>query len=100
MAGSPSEEELEMALEKLKSGKAGKESGILPEMLNAACEGKELLGLLIELVEYVWRDCRGPSDWCDAMLIPISKKGGRSVCVITGGGIGLLDVIGKVISEG
>ena len=38
MADLPSKEELSSALGKQKSGKAGGESGILPEMVKAACE--------------------------------------------------------------
>ena len=37
MATPPSEEELESAVEKTKCGKAGRESGILPEMVKAVC---------------------------------------------------------------
>ncbi len=37
--------------EELGEGKAGGESGILPEMLKAACEGKEFLELLMEQVK-------------------------------------------------
>ena len=55
MAEIPSEEELQSALGKLKSGKAGGESGILPEMLKAVCWEEEFMKLLLELVKDVWR---------------------------------------------
>ena len=62
MAEPPSKEELESALGKLKNGRAGGESGILPEILKAACEGKEVLELLLELAKDVWRERKVPSD--------------------------------------
>ena len=80
MADLPSKEELSSVLGKLKSGKAGGESSILLEMLKAACEEEEFMELLLELVEDVWRERRVPSDWCDAVLIPIPKKGDLSKC--------------------
>ena len=98
MAEPPSEEELESALGKLKNGRAGGESGILPEMLKAACEGKEVLELLLELAKDVWRERKVPSDWCDAVLVPIPKKGDLSRCDNCRG-IALLDVVGKVVAR-
>ncbi len=83
----------------LKNGKAGGESGILPEMLKAACESSEFFELLTELVEDVWRECKVPADWCDAVLIPIPKKGDLSRCD-NWRGIALLDVVvARVLQE-
>ena len=56
MADLPSKEKLSSVLGKLKSGKAGGESGILHEMLKAACEEEEFMELLLELVADVWRE--------------------------------------------
>ena len=49
MAEPPSKEELVEAVGKLKSGKAGGSSGILPEMVKAACCREEFLDLLLDL---------------------------------------------------
>ena len=84
-------------LGKLKSGKAGGEYGILPEMLKAACE-EEFMDLLLELLGDVWRERRVPSDWCDVVLVPIPKKGDLSKCD-NWRGIALLDVVGKVVAR-
>ena len=79
MAEPPSEEELECSGE-VEEGRAGLESGIPPGMLKAACEWKEVLELLLELAKDVWRERKVPSDWCDAVLVPIPKKGDLSRC--------------------
>ena len=41
LAELPTEEELMEAIEKLKNGKAGGESGVLPELVKVACIGDE-----------------------------------------------------------
>ena len=76
----PSEEELEQAIGKLRSGKVGGGSGILPEMVKAVCYEKEFMSSLLKLMEDVWRRGEVPSDWCDAVLIPLPKKGDLSHC--------------------
>jgi len=49
IATPPSEEELERAIGKLKCGKAGGESGILPEMVKAVCSEEGFMRMLKEL---------------------------------------------------
>ena len=73
MAQLPSRDELEWVVSKLKNGKAGGSSGILPEMIKAGC-------------------------WADAVLIPIPKKGDLTRCDNLRG-IALLDVVGKVVTR-
>ena len=46
----------------------------------------------------MWRERRVPSDWCDAVLVPIPKKGDLSKCD-NWRGIALLDVVGKVVAR-
>ena len=92
------EEELQSALGKLKSGKAGKKSGILPEMLKAVCWEEKFMKLLLELVKDVWRERKVPVDWCDAVLVPIPKKRDLSLCD-NWRRIALLDVVGKVVAR-
>ena len=77
LARKPSKRELKKALGKLKSGKAGGSSGILPEMAKVACEEEEFLELLLALVHTVWDERR---EWADATIIPIPKKGNLSDC--------------------
>ena len=90
----PSEEELERAIGKLRSGKAGGESRILPEMVKAVCYEEVFMSSLLKPTEDVWR--RGePSDWCDAVLIP---NGDLSHCD-NWRGISLLDVVEKMVAR-
>ena len=86
------------AIGKLRNGKAAGESGILPEMLKAVSREEEVMTMLLELVTDVWRECRVPTDWCDAVLVPIPKKGDLSRCD-NWRGITLLDVVGKVVAR-
>ena len=83
---------------KLKNGKAGGASGILPEMVKAASCEEAYMSALMELMHDVWRKCRVPGNWRDAMLVPIPKKGDLSSCDNMCG-ISLLDVDGKVVAR-
>ena len=74
------EEEFLSAVMKLKNRKAGGESGILPKMVKTACSKDEFVSRLLELVQDVWGKCKVPSEWCDAILVPIPKKGDLSKC--------------------
>ena len=94
----PSKRELERALGKLKNGKAGGRSNILPEMLKAACEEEDFLDLLLVLVHTAWEKSGVPREWEDATLIPIPKKGNLSDCN-NWRGIALLDVVGKAVAR-
>ena len=77
---SPSEEELIEAVIKLKNGKAGGESGILPEMVKAACCEEEFVQMLLDLVKDVWQEDKVREDWHDAVLVPIPKRGDLCQC--------------------
>ena len=98
LANPPSRQEIWEAVGKMKNGKAGGESGILPEMLKAICDEKEILEMLLSLIHQVWEECRVPSDWCNAVLIPVPKKGNLKKCD-NWRGIALLDVVGKMVAR-
>ena len=87
-----------VAIEKLKNGKAGGESGVLPELVKVACIGDEFPKRLLELVHDVWKEKSVPTEWRDAILIPIPKKGDLSHCD-NWRGISLLDVVGKAVAR-
>ena len=82
----------------LRNGKAAGESGILPEIVKAACCDGDFVGMLVELLGDVWKEGEVPADWSDAVLIPIPKKGDLSQCD-NWRGIALLDVVGKVVAR-
>ena len=92
----PSEEEIETALSKLKNGKAGGKTGILPEMIKYG--GAELWDRVLDLVKVVWEEEAVVRDWKDATIIPIPKKGNLQVCD-NWRGISLLDVVGKLFAR-
>ena len=67
-------------------------------MVKASCEGEKFLELLMELVEDVWNECKGPTNCCDAVLVTIPKKGDLTMCD-NWRRIAFLDVVGKVVAR-
>ena len=62
----------------MKSGKAGGKNGVLPDMLK--CCGVSMLDRLVQLFQHVWEEGSVPSEWKDALIVSISKKGDLSLC--------------------
>ena len=98
LAEEPSMEEIAKAVKKLKAGKAGGSSEILAEMVMAGCGSEEFRLRLVELITAAWRDQKVPTDWRDAIIVPIPKKGDLTSCD-NWRGIVLLDVVGKVLEK-
>ena len=92
----PTLAELESALRKLKQGKAGGKTGILPELL--LCGGAEVLDRLLQVMQDVWEQGTVVDDWRNAVIVPIPKKGDMKVCD-NWRGISLLDVAGKLFAR-
>ena len=65
--------------------------------MKAICNEEALISSLLKLTADVWRRDEVPSGWCDAVLIPLPKKGDLSHCD-NWRGISLLDVVGKVMA--
>ena len=84
------------ALYKMKGGKAGGKTGILPEMVKSC--GGLLLEYMMDLFQTVWMEGRVPEEWRDVILIPIPKKGDLSYCD-NWRGISLLDTVGKLFAK-
>ena len=76
----------------MKQRKAGGKTGILPELL--LCGGPVLQGRLLQLMRDIWRDGEVVTDWKDAEVVPVPKKGYLQSCD-NWCGISLLDVVGK-----
>ena len=70
--------EIHSALGCLKCCKAAGESGILPELLMSG--GPVIVDKLVELFALVWRDGCVVRDWCNALIVPIPKKGSLKLC--------------------
>ena len=98
LAEVPTMDKLTDAIGKLKNGKAGGASGILPEMVKAACCENDFLELLLNLLQATWKEGEVPKDWSDALQVPIPKKGDLSECD-NWRGIARLDTVGKVIAR-
>ena len=96
LAGPPDDEELFLALGKLKGRKAAGGNGILPEMIK--CGGTECFEHMLELFQEVWKEQHVPAGWRDALIVPIPKKGDLTMCD-NWRGISLLDVTGKVFAR-
>ena len=91
-----SEEELPQALSKLRKRKAGGKSGILPELILRG--GAELWSRILKLMQQVWEEGRVVREWQDAVVVPVPKKGDVRHCD-NWRGIGLLDVVGKIMAR-
>ena len=93
----PSLDELLLALRRMKRGKAGGQTGILPELLIAG--GEELITRILKVMEGVWREGEVVEDWKHAEVVhTIPKKGDLQLCD-NWRGISLLDVVGKVFAR-
>ena len=91
----PTLEETLAAMRNMRSGTAGGQSGILPEMILHG--GNRLHHQIHELIQ-VWRSGSVVSDWRDAIIVPIPKKGDLRSCN-NWRGISLLDVAGKLFAR-
>ena len=65
-------------LAKLKNGKAGGNSQILPEIVKIGYKSEAVLTSLLNLVHTVWEESKVLRDWSNTVLIPIPKKGNLS----------------------
>jgi hypothetical protein len=74
----PTYEELIEALGKLKAGKAGWRTGILPELL--LCGGGELQDQLLLPMEAIWKAGTVVRNWKDAEIVLVPKKGDLKIC--------------------
>jgi len=48
--------------------------------MKAICRDSEIMEMLVTLTSQVWEECRVPADWCNAVLIPVPKKGNLKQC--------------------
>ena len=96
MAEVPSEEEAMNAVGKLRNGKAGGESGILPELVKATyCEEEEEEEFVNKLLDLANDVCEMGCVWRDSILVPIPKKGDFSNCDNSRG----ISLLGKVVAR-
>jgi exonuclease III len=92
----PSEDDVERAIKRLKNNKAAGCDEINAEMLKAG--GKVVVQWMHRLICKIWQDEVAPEDWRKAIIVPLYKKGDKSVCD-NWRGISLLSVTGKVYAH-
>lgn len=71
-------EEIEAAINRIKSGKAPGVNNIKADEMRAA--GTMGLEMLYELFDKVWEKEEMPKDWSRAVIVPIFKKKDKTVC--------------------
>nr|VZH97719.1 unnamed protein product [Spirometra erinaceieuropaei] len=91
----PSVEEVADAIRKLRNNKAPGEDGIPAEIFKSCVD--TLAPWLHEVIERAWRDEVVPDDWGLGILVPILKKGDKTICK-NYRGISLIDVAAKIIA--
>ena len=96
MCDPPTRDEVLAALSRIKVGKAAGSNGLLPDIVK--CCGDPLLDFIVSMFGAVWREKQVPAEWCDALLVPVPKKGDLSVRD-NWSGISLLDVMGKLFAR-
>lgn len=92
----PTVEEFNVALKQMSQGKAAGPDNIPTELLTHG--GVVLKTRLYSLILKAWEQKQVPSDWKDALLVTIFKKGDRRECG-NYRGISLLSVAGKILAR-
>ena len=95
MSRSVEDQELDHALRITRLGKTPGPDGILPEVLVHG--GRSLTAFLLVLFNICWTTQIIPTDWIDAIIVILFKKGDRSLCD-NYRGISLLSAVGKVFA--
>ena len=83
-------------MSKLKTGRAGGRTSILPELL--FCGGAELLDRLLILMEVIWKERTVVRDWENEEIALILKKRELKMCD-NWGGSSLSDLVGKILGK-
>ena len=88
--------EVRSSIKRLKTRKAAGICGIMPEMLKA--RGEMVVDWVAKVFNIVWGEGVAPSDWKNAVIIPVYKKDSRLDCM-NYRGINLMSVVGKVFAR-
>ena len=77
-------EDVVIALDRIKNGKAAGSSGILPDMLKVGSNVAGFMHMPTDLVHAVWKEHKLPKEWENIILIPIPKKEIYTFAIIGG----------------
>ena len=78
LCASLSEEEISDAISQLRSGRASGVDGITAEAIKLG--GAVSVAWFKSLFDDIWKKEVLPDDWKNQLLIPLHKKGSRSIC--------------------
>ena len=73
-----SEDGIITAISQLKSGRAPGQDGITAEMIKLG--GVECVRWFKTLFDAIWHEDVVPGDWKNQLLVPLHKKGSRTIC--------------------
>ena len=88
--------EVSTAIKKLKNNKSSGEDNIVSELLKYG--GPELHREIHKLITNIWNQEEIPAEWLSSVIIPIHKKGDKTICG-NYRGISLLSTTYKVFSN-
>jgi len=91
----PTYEEIQREVNLLKRDKAPGLDGLHPSLFKEG--GRSLIISLTNILQTVWNEERLPKEWTTSTVIPVFKKGARSLCE-NHRGISLVNVASKVLS--
>lgn len=94
-SNSPTKEEIEKVIEAMKNGKSPGQNEITAENIKKG--GEILTQKLYDIITEIWQEERMPNNWNKALILPIYKKGDRTICN-NYRGIALLDTVYKIAS--
>ena len=92
----PSAAEFELAIDKLKSHKSPGNDNIPAELIKAG--GRKFCLEIHKLFTSIWKKEKLPEEWKESIIIPIHKKGDKTVCS-NYRGISLLPNTYKILSN-
>jgi len=92
----PSAAEFELAIDKLKSHRSPGINQILAELIKAGC--RKICLEIHKLITSIWKKEKLSEEWKESIIIPIHKKGDKTVCN-NYRGISLLPTTYKILSN-
>jgi hypothetical protein len=78
----PSPFEVEITIENLKRYKSPGIDGIPTELIQA--EGEILRFKIHKLIKFIWNKEELPNQWKESIIVPVNKKGDKTVVIIGG----------------